>query len=199
MNYPLNQSEVKMTQEMDPQLRTIIDNMPEKTGRSLEAWFAEIEKAGLEAHTPIMKLLKGDHGVTHGFANTISNLYRQRQEGGPAAGDDLIQAQYSKKPGLKPFYDRLIKEVQAFGDDVELAPKKAYVSLRRAKQFAILQPSTKSRMDVGINLKGAAASGALLEGDKWSGMCTHHIQIHSLEDVNEEVIGWLRKAYESAD
>jgi hypothetical protein len=176
----------------------MIDNMPEKTGNSLEAWLDLIKAQKLEKHGEIMKLLKGEHGVSHGFANTITLLYRQNLAGGPASGDDLVDAQYSKKADLKPWYDKLIAEVRKFGTDVELAPKKTYVSLRRAKQFGIIQPSTKSRMDLGINLKGQKAGGVLLEGDKWSGMCSHHIEIHSLEDINSEVIDWLRKAYEAA-
>ena len=40
------------------------------------------------------------------------------------------------------------------------APKKGYVSVRRARQFAILQPSTKDRFDLGLNLKGDRAGRA---------------------------------------
>lgn len=53
-------------------------------------------------------------------------------------------------------YDSLLEGVGAFGADVEVAPKKTYVSLRRKTQFALLQPSTKTRLDVGIKLKGVA-------------------------------------------
>lgn len=182
----------------DPQVQTMISNMPEKTGKSLEEWFTLIKSSKLEKHGEIMKLLKGDHGVSHGFANTITLLYRQQSAGGPASEDDLVSSQYSKKPDMKPWYDKLVAEVSKFGGDVELAPKKAYVSLRRAKQFGIIQPSTKTRMDLGLNLKGEPASGVLIEGDKWSGMCSHRIEIHSLEDINAEVIDWLRSAYDKA-
>lgn len=182
----------------DPQVQTMIDNMPEKTGKALEEWFALIRTQKLEKHGEIMKLLKGEHGVSHGFANTITWLYRQQAAGGPASEEELVAAQYSKKPEMKPWYDQLVTEVSKFGEDVELAPKKSYVSLRRAKQFGIIQPSTKTRMDLGLNLKDVQASGVLIEGDKWSGMCSHRIEIHSPEDITPEVIGWLRKAYEAA-
>lgn len=182
----------------DPQVQTMIDNMPEKTGKSMDEWFALIGERGLAKHGEIMSLLKGEHGVTHGFANTIALIYRQQAEGGPASEDDLIAAQYASKPDLKPLYDQLVETVTAFGDDVELAPKKAYVSLRRAKQFGIIQPSTKTRMDLGLNLKNVTPSGPLVEGDKWSGMCSHRIEIHGAQDVTPEVVEWLRRAYEGA-
>jgi len=187
-----------MPHTVDSMTQTMIENMPEKTGKPLEAWFKIIKASRLEKHGEIMKLLKGEHGVTHGFANTIAALYRQQAEGGPASEDELITGQYSGKEHLKPWYDKLVAEVGKFGKDVELAPKKAYVSLRRARQFGIIQPSTKSRMDLGLNLKDVENSGVLIEGDKWSGMCTHRIEIHSPDDITPEVIDWLRKAYEAA-
>jgi hypothetical protein len=53
-------------------------------------------------------------------------------------------------------------------------------------------------MDLGLNLRDVKASGVLIEGDKWSGMCSHRIEIHSPDEITSEVIDWLRKAYESA-
>ena len=105
-----------------------------------------------------------------------------------------------KKMHFKPIYDRLVAEAQSFGEDVEIAPKKAFVSLRRKKQFAIIQPSTLTRMDLGLNLDPEyVSSGCLNKGDKWSGMCSHSIEIHTMDDITPEVIQWLQKAYESAD
>jgi len=183
----------------DPFTKTMIENMPEKTGKSLEAWFKAFDEKKLSQHSEIMSFIKGDHGVTHGYANTISMLYRQKKEGGPPSETSLIEDQYAKKMALKPLYDQLINEITGFGDDVEIAPKKSYVSLRRTRQFAIVQPSTKTRMDLGLNLDvGVEASGCLIEGDKWSGMCSHRIELHSLEDITPEVMGWLKEAYQAA-
>jgi hypothetical protein len=187
-----------MDKTTDPQVQTMIENMSEKTGNTLEGWFKLIKAQKLEKHGEIMKLLKGEHGVSHGYANTITLFYRQNLSGELVSDDDLVAAQYGKKAHMKSWYDKLISEVHKFGADVKLAPKKSYVSLRRAKQFGIIQPSVKTRMDIGINLKGQKASGILIEGDKWSGMCSHRIEIFSLDEINEEVIDWLRKAYEAA-
>ena len=183
----------------DPYVQTMIKNMPEKTGKSLEEWIKLLKENNLNKHSEIMSFIKGDHGVTHGYANTISLLFRQKAEGGPPTQAELIESQYAKKMHFKPLYDQLVTEAQSFGEDVEVAPKKSYVSLRRAKQFAIIQPSTKTRMDLGLNLKPElGGSGRLIKGDKWSGMCSHRIEIHSMEDITPEVIQWLKKAYDSA-
>ena len=80
--------EVVMSKSIDPQLQTMIDNMPEKTGKSLTDWYQVISSSGAEKHGEIMKVLKGEHGVTHGYANTIAILYRDKAAGGFPAEED---------------------------------------------------------------------------------------------------------------
>jgi predicted transport protein len=180
---------------VDNALQTMIDNMPEKTGKSLEEWFKLLKTKNFQKHGEYMKFLKGEHGVTHGFANTIAQLYRKKPE---ETTDDLVEMQYKGKEELRPIYDYLVKELKKFGDDVELAPKKAYVSVRRKKQFAILQPSTKSRFDIGLNIKDKDPEGTLEKAGSWNSMCTHRIKTENVDDITHEVIQWAREAYEGA-
>jgi len=106
-------------------------------------------------HKEMINYLKSEYGLTCGYANLIALKTRESLEGASPTGGSLVDLQYSGiKAGLRPIYDAIIEGVSEFGEDVEIAPKKAYVRLRRSKQFAIIQPSTKTRVDVGINLKG---------------------------------------------
>ena len=188
-----------MSVNRDPQVQTMIDNMPEKTGKPLEEWFKVIAAAGLEKHGDMMKLLKGEYGVTHGFANTIALLYRQHVAGGPPPEADLVTDQYAgAKAGLKPIYEAILAAVNDFGQDVEIAPKKSYVSLRRKKQFAIVQPSTKTRVDLGLNLKDVEPTERLQGGGAFNGMCSHKVAITSADEIDAEVKEWLNQAYEQA-
>lgn len=186
-----------MANTVNEQLQTMIDNMPEKTGKSLDEWLAILDKSGLSKHGDIMKLLKGEHGVTHGFANTITQLYRQRKEGAPTSDKGLVEAQYEgAKADLKPIYDALIAAANKLGKDVEVAPKKTYVSLRRNKQFAIVQPSTKTRVDLGLNLSDVDTSDRLEAAGSWNSMCSHRIRLTSADEVDAQVSQWLAQAYE---
>lgn len=188
-----------MTDNIDPQLQSMINNMPEKTGRSLPEWLTVLAANGLEKHGDIMKFLKGEHGLTHGYANTIALLFRQQAAGGPPAEDDLIASQFAgPKNTMRPVFDAVLSAAQQFGPDVEIAPKKTYVSLRRKKQFAIVQVSTKDRVDLGLNLKGVEAVGRLEGGNVFSGMCTHRVRLAEYSDVDQEVIGWLKLAYDQS-
>jgi hypothetical protein len=184
-----------MTPSPDDQLAGMIANLPEKTGRSLEAWISHLQKAGLDAHKEIMAHLKGEHGVTHGYANLVSQLARKAADGD--ADDDPVAAQYAGgKADLRAIHDRLVEAVQGFGSDVELAPKKAYVSLRRSKQFGLIQPSTKTRVDVGIKLRDREPAGRLESSGSWNSMVTHRVRVTSQDEVDAELVGWLREAYD---
>lgn len=183
----------------DAAAQTMINNLPEKTGKSLSQWHTLLAKSHLQKHGEMMKLLKTEHGVTHGFANLIVLKFRERQDGGASSADNLVETQYKgDKAGLRPIYEAIIKTVSAFGRDVEISPKKTYVSLRRKKQFALIQASTKERIDVGINLKGLAPDGRLEKSGSFNAMVTHRVRISNKKDVNSELKQWLQQAYEEA-
>ena len=174
--------------------KAMIANLPKKTGKSLEQWLAVAAPWLPAKHGEIRSRLKEEHGLTHGYANLIASC--ALESGGEV---DLIAAQYAgAKEALRPIYDALVQSVQRLGSDVEIAPKKAYVSLRRAKQFAILQPSTKSRLDVGLVLKGVAPAARLEASGSFNAMVTHRIRVSSVEEVDEELSDWVRAAYQAA-
>lgn len=178
---------------------TMIANLREQTGKALEQWQDVVKKSGFSKHGEIVKMLKSDHGVTHGYANLIAHKTLKSDAASTGDGDDLVEAMYSgDKADLRPIYDKLVKTIDGFGDDVELAPKKAYVSLRRSKQFGLIQPSTKTRVDVGINLKGRPAADRLEASGSFNAMVSHRVRVSAAKEVDAELIGWLREAYDEA-
>ena len=189
-----------MAEREDAALQSMIRGLREKTGRSLEEWEKVVIKSGLEKHGQIVALLKEKHGVTHGYANLVAHSALKSDAASVAGqGTDLVTAQYAgAKEGLRPTYDALAARIRAFGDDVELAPKKAYVSLRRSKQFGLLQPSTAARLDVGLNLKGVPAKGRLEASGSFNAMCTHRVRVESSAEIDAELVSWLKQAYEKA-
>jgi len=182
-------------------LATMIHNMKEKTGKSLPEWKKIAAACGHEKHGQIVTYLKQEHGLTHGYANLVAHELRNEDKPTPGeAGEpDLVETQYAgPKAGLRAIYDRIMAQVATFGEDVEIAPKKAYVSLRRSKQFALIQPTTKTRLDVGINFKGHDTTARLEASGSFNAMVSHRVRLESPDQVDGELIGWLRKAYEQA-
>ncbi len=186
--------------DMDAATQSMIEGLKAKTGRTLEQWTRLVAKSGKVKHGEIVAWLKGEHGVTHGYANLVAHMALKSDAGSLAAGgEDLVAGQYSgAKAALRPIYDRLAGAMRGFGGDVELAPKKQYVSVRRSKQFAIVQPSTATRVDVGLTLKGVAPAGRLEASGSFNSMVTHRVRVATPAEVDAELVGWLRQAYDGA-
>ena len=188
-----------MPKSPEEMLAAMVANLKEKTGKPLEEWM-RVARAGKAAkHGEIVRFLKSKHGLGHGYANLVAQRMLQAEAGGPASEDDLVAAQYAgAKAALRPTYEALIAAVRKFGGDVEISPKKTYVSLRRSKQFGLIQPSTGTRIDVGINLKGVKASGRLEASGSFNSMVSHRVRVERAGEVNGELIGWLKKAFKEA-
>ena len=175
-----------------------VKNLEEKTGKSIDEWIGLANNSGFEKHGEILSYLKETFAIGHGYANLVVHYAKQSHAGAVANTDDLVESQYKGKENLKAWYDKLVMEIRRLGEDVEIAPKKAYVSFRRKKQFAIIQPSVKSRLDVGLNLKGVAAGNTLEAAGTWNSMCTHRAKIEAENEINESLLSYIRQAYEQA-
>lgn len=181
----------------EEQAQSMLRNLEEKTGHALEHWLQQVADSGLDKHGVIVKMLKTEHGLTHGYANLVAHE-ALASAAVHSDDDDLVARQYAGKEGLRPIYERLVAVVDAFGTDVEFAPKKAYVSLRRAKQFGLVQPSTKTRVDLGLRLPDVEPDGRLEASGSFNAMVSHRVRITDVAEVDEELTSWLRAAYEAA-
>jgi len=183
---------------MDKAMQTMIENLQMNTGKTLEQWTNIVKKENFAKHGEVIKYLKDNYGLTHGFANLIAHKAKGSDADSAENKNDLIELQYKGKEHFKPLYDKLLHEIQVFGGDFEIAPKNAYVSLRRKKQFAILQPATKTRFEIGIIIKGQEPKGKLEAINTPNAMCSHRINLADIKDIDQEVIGWLKTAYDNA-
>lgn len=172
----------------DQQLNTMLANIPEKTGKSLDEWNKIIAKSEFKKHGQIVTFLKTEHSVTHGFANLITSKALEKDQ-----SVDLVDQQYSgAKAALRSLHDAILAYAKSLGSDVQVAPKKTSVSLRRKKQFALIVPATKTRIDLGLALKGDDATGRL---ETYNAMCSHRVQLESIDEFDQEVKSWIKEAY----
>ncbi|WP_414829269.1 DUF5655 domain-containing protein [Alteromonas sp. H39] len=169
-------------------------NLEETTGKTLAEWKAVLSTTKLEKHGQIVAWLKQDHGLTHGYANFISLKYREA-DAASSDTEDLVTGQYAKKPDLKPIYDALVAYCKDLGSDVDVVPKKAAVSIRRNRQFLLIKPATKTRMDVGLKFTDREPEGILLDSGAFGTMCTHRIELSAAQQVNDEVKSLIKQAY----
>ncbi|MDN3492492.1 DUF4287 domain-containing protein [Winogradskyella bathintestinalis] len=176
---------------MEKALQTMIDNMPEKTGKSLEQWKKILTTKAFSKHSEGVNFLKKEHNVTHGFANTIVTLSKEENN----SAEDLVSTQYKGKESLIPIFERLLTAVKQFGNDVTITPKKTSVSVIRKRQFVLIKPATKTRIDLGLKLPNKPTTDRLENSGPFGTMCTHRVQITAVEDVDDELIKWMKEAY----
>jgi hypothetical protein len=172
-----------------------LDNIRAETGKPPEDIAAAVRSQGLSKPGEMVAWLKSEYGLGHGHAMAIVALVR-RMDRPSRSGDDKIDAHFSGgKAKWRPAFDRLVGEAERFGPDVCVSPAASYLSLvKGGRKFAIVQAVGK-RLDLGLKLKGAPASGRLEEAGKWNAMVTHRVRIGAEADLDPELMGWLKQAY----
>lgn len=186
---------------LDKAVQTQINNIQKKTGMSLDELSAIVKKSGLSKHGEIRDMLKEKLGLGHGDANALVHAVFESDGTRAAEGkseDAVLDEIYSgAKAGFRPIHEKLMKEIQKFGE-FEIVPKKGYVSLRRKKQFAMIGPKTNTRFEVGINAKDFKKNARLLEQPKGS-MCNYIVNVSDAKEVDVELIAWIKSAFEGAE
>jgi len=189
---------------VDAGLETQLRNIEEKYGKSLSEWVTIIRNSGKTKHTEIVAMLKSQYGMAHGAAHRISLKAREADSTelssvtNPSGLNPVVDLYDGKKAQLRPVHDALMESINKFGNDIEIAPKKGYVSLRRRKQFAMIQPTTTTRIDVGLILKNVTTTPRLEPASSFNALFTHRVRVSRPDDINEELIGWLKQAYDLA-
>ena len=185
---------------LDKAIQTQIDNIQKKTGMSLAELSTFIKKSGLSKHGEIREMLKQKLSLGHGDANTLVHVIFQsdgtRAAEGKSTDAVLDEIYMGAKAHMRLIHEALMKHINKLGE-FEIVPKKGYVSLRRKKQFAMIGPKTNTRFEVGINAKDLKKNARLLEQPKGS-MCNYIVNVTDAQEVDDELIAWIKSAYEGA-
>jgi hypothetical protein len=185
---------------LDQARDTQLKNIESKTGKSLDQLRTLLKGSGLAKHGELRSFAMDQFGLGYGDANTLVHLALASDGQSAAAGksgeDVLAEIYADKKASLRPIHDTLMSAIGKFGE-FEIAPKKGYVSLRRKKQFAMIGPGSATRVDVGLNMKDVPATDRLL-AEKPGGMCQYKVKLTSASEVDDELVSWIRRAYNAA-
>ena len=172
-------------------IKSQLRNIEKAYGKTIDELTADVAESGLVKHSDVVAMLKQRYSMSHGAAHRVS-LVARNQVAQPTTGDlDRLA------PSLTAVYARLLEKVLEMGDDIEQAPKKGYVSLRRRKQFAMLQPGAKW-INLGLILPQQRPTRRLEPASKWNALFTHRVRVATIEEVDSELESWLRAAYLSA-
>lgn len=186
---------------MDPQRQGFYDKIEAMTGKSYEAIKVLYEQAGISKHSELRDFFMAQLQLTYGYANTLAHYVSGTDGESLAEGkamDEILDEIYEgKKAHFREVHELIMAKIEDFGA-FETVPKKGYLSLKRKRQFAMIGPKTATRMEIGINLTGVEGTSRLLEQPKGS-MCKFIVKLEGANEVDEELIDWLRLAYQQSN
>jgi hypothetical protein len=191
---------------------TQLKNIQARSGKTIAELLAAVAASGAARHGEKRAWLMERFKLGYGDANTVAHFAdKPLPELGGAAGatpaaakaapaeatGDALDALYTgAKAGLRPVHEAVLAAVRGFGA-FEEAPKKTYVSLRRKKQFAMVGPATKDAVEIGLNARDLPPH-ARLKVLPPGGMCPATTRIGSVAEVDAQLVGWLKQAYDAA-
>ena len=187
------------------QVQKWVNELPAKTGRSLEEWLELTRKAGPPTEEERREWLKKEHKLGTNAASWIAERLEGKgtEEDSPEAylktAAEWVEAQYAgPRSALRPLYEQLLKLGFSIGKDVKACPCKTMVPLYRNHVFAQIKPSTNTRIDFGFALGNTKAPKRLINtgGYEKKDRITHRIEVKSKADIDDELKKWLKKAWE---
>jgi hypothetical protein len=187
------------------QVQKWIQELPVKTGRSLEGWIALTKESGPPKENERREWLKKEHKLGTNAASWIAERAdgKGTEEDSPEAylktAAEWVEAQYSgARATLRPLYEHLLRLGFSLGKDVKACPCKTMVPFYRNHVFAQIKPSTNTRIDLGFALGNMKTPRRLIDtgGYERKDRITRRIEIKSKADIDDEVKRWLKKAYE---
>jgi hypothetical protein len=179
-----------------------LDTIKKKTGLDPDDFLELAREKNLLADGvkagPVLAWLKEDYDLGAGHSMAIVSVLRDHVNEPESKADRLAKHFAGAKGVWQLAYDELMATVMHFGPGVAVAPTDTYISiLRGASKFAVVATTAK-RMDVGIKLKGEPATDRLTLSGTWNSMVTHRVQLVDGAEIDDELIGWLRSAYDKA-
>jgi hypothetical protein len=178
--------------------------------RRFEEWLKLVRKSGPATENERREWLKQEHGLGTNGAWWIAERAEgnERTETGDPnaylrATEENVETMFAgKKQALRPIYDELLRLGLAAGKESKACPCQTMVPLYRNHVFAPIKPTTLTRIDLGFALGFALGArppeGRLIDtgGYAKKDRITHRIPIASLAEVDAEVKGWLKTAYD---
>lgn len=178
-------------------LATQIRNIEARTGKTMDQLTSLVRGSGISKHGEIVSMLKTDLGLGHGDANVVAHLAKVATQRHQSATADPLDGLYAgPKAALRPIHEALLAHLADFGA-FESAPKQKYVSYRRKKQFVMIGPATNTRVELGLNVKELPPSPRL-EKLKAGQMCNYRVKLTDAAQVDSELVGWAKAAYDAA-
>lgn len=181
---------------------TQLNNIQKKTGKTIDEIRIIIHESGLQKHAELRQMFIDRFGLGFGDATSLVHFAQQSDgqsaaEAAQASPQEILDGIYTgNKASLRPLHDAVMNEISKLGE-FSIAPKKGYLSLRRKRQFVMIGPGSKNRLELGLNMKGIPPTERLIEQPP-GGMCQYKVFFSFEKEIDAELIGYLRTAYNTS-
>jgi hypothetical protein len=184
---------------------SVIAQMKQKTGRSLDEWVRHVKQRGPEGEKERAGWLKKEHGMGTNYASWIAGKSVGKTEATEDAvqylknADDYVERMFAApKEHLRTIYDQVLTFAKTLGPDIRVSPCQTMVPIYRNHVIAQVKPTTRARIDLGLALRDTKAPKRLIDtgGFAKKDRITHRIEISSREEFDDEARRWMKRAYE---
>jgi uncharacterized protein DUF5655/uncharacterized protein DUF4287 len=186
-------------------VESVINEMQQKTGRSLEQWVGLVNKKGPKDNKERLAWLKSEHGLGTNYASWIAGRSAGKSEEFETADEYLSHAQdyvdqmyAGPKEHLREIYDEILTFARTLGKDIRVSPCRTIVPIYRNHVFAQIKPTTRTRIDLGLALKDTKTPKRVINtgGFEKKDRISHRIEIAISEDFEHEARRWMKIAYD---
>jgi hypothetical protein len=142
-------------------------------------------------------LVEGPERDATGPGRAPSDVWSWRED--PEWSDELVDGQYADRSQLRPVLDAVLAAASALGPVTAVARRSCVSLVSPRRTFAAVQATTRSRVDLGLRLDGVSPAGRLLVAKNIaSGTINLRIALSDPGEVDDQVVGWLRRAYDES-
>lgn len=191
--YPPVMADTKSWKEMTDWMAGLLER---RTGEGLDAWNQRIRQRGFSDEQALRTWLEKQE-VT-GYAQSLLVM---ETFGYPeflmASADELIDGQYADRPHLRPVLDAILTRLPEVGEPT-IQARKGYVSLVTTRRtFAVVQPTTRTRVDLGLRLVDEPQGRLIRARGIGNGDMPLRVALVAPDEVDDQVIEWMTRAYEA--
>ncbi len=180
----------------------VVRDIGAATGRGTDAWRELASRGAPSDATALRGWLMERFGLRWSQASAVAAELTGRRgvEAEPplALVDRVYSGQYE---GLRPIYEHIVAAASGLGSDVAIDATLHDVYLVRRQDFGVFRPGATKHVDLGLALGDTRHVPERFEPgamDDVSPRITHALTIQANNEVDREVLHWMRVAYEGA-
>lgn len=178
-------------------MAAVAASMAQRTGKTLDDWVALVldSDVAVADQKAVRTWLRDVHGLKQNSQWTIAQAAAEKAGIQLPRLDDYVDQQFAgKKAGLRPIFEAIEAAVATL-EATTMEGRAGYLPFVHHRQFAAAKAATSTRLDLGFRFVEAPESSRLSTASP-IGQCTHKVGLTTPDDVDAEVLEWLKRAHE---